>query len=131
MLTFESESIFVSSWNKRVYNLSLSVLLFMEMPMALKYFWLENEPKLWHSDITYGVKKDQNVKSHFWLLTFFSTTWFLIMFSTKWFLIMFLTKWFLTFWSSKKYFQSSDPSTFWFLTFRPPLLLTTQIYFLI
>jgi hypothetical protein len=28
-----------------------------------KVFWLENEPKL--SDITYGVKKDQNVESHF------------------------------------------------------------------
>ncbi len=55
----------------------------------------------WRSDITYGVKKDQNVKSHFWLLTFFSTKWFLIMFSTKWF---------STFWSSKKYFRRSD---FW------------------
>jgi hypothetical protein len=30
-------------------------------------------------------------------------------------------QWFLTFWSSKKNFWRSDPSMFWFSTFRPPL----------
>ena len=38
------------------------------------------------SDITCGVKKDQNSESHFWLSMFFSTFWF-------------LTFWFSTFWS--------------------------------
>ncbi len=72
----------------------------------------------WRSDITYGVKKDQNVKSHFWLLMFFSMLWFLMFWSTTSFLMFWSIKKRLSmFWSFSIFWSTFRLSTFWFLTF--------------
>ncbi len=61
------------------------------------------------SDITYDVKKDQNIESHFYT--------FDILFDVLIFDVLI----FQHCDHPLKYFRRFDPSTKWFLTFRPPL----------
>jgi hypothetical protein len=103
-----------------------------------KYFWLENEAKFWRSDITYGVKKDQNVKSLFWQFLTFNIIFDVLIFDVliklmiihtfdvliNFYLCHFqcsdqLKKKLLMFWSFSNFWCSFLLSTKWFLTFWP------------
>ncbi len=63
----------------------------------------------WRSDITYGVKKDQNVESYFYT--------FNILFDVLIFDVLIFQRCD----HPLKYFQRSDPLTKWFSMFWPPL----------
>jgi hypothetical protein len=74
----------------------------------LDYFWLENFQR---SDITYGVKEDQNVKSHFWLSMFFLTFRFLMFWSFD--VLIILTNTFDVLIFQRSDFRRSVPPSTW------------------